>query len=140
MATHTLTPKQTQVIDLLKRGRSVAQIAKTMKISESGVYGHIRRLKEAGVDVPGQASANAGAASPPPVKPADQPVFNGEPVEVDVPTVIRTQIKTAQEQIAEVEREATAMAERAKTLQEHKERLVASIERHDAALAAYEVK
>lgn len=42
-----LTPKQRMVYDELKRRRTVPQIAKKMKISQAGVYGHIRALKSA---------------------------------------------------------------------------------------------
>jgi DNA-binding CsgD family transcriptional regulator len=46
-----LSAKQDKVVDLLVKGRSVKQIARTMKIKPSGVYGHIRRLRELGVIV-----------------------------------------------------------------------------------------
>lgn len=43
------TRKQAQVLGHLKRGKTPAQIAKQMGISKNGVYGHIRKLKAAGL-------------------------------------------------------------------------------------------
>lgn len=48
------TPKQQQVLDRLKKGQSVEQVAKAMKITTSGVYGHMRRMRNDGVKLPGE--------------------------------------------------------------------------------------
>lgn len=46
-----LSPKQTRVLALLRGGKKVPEIAKRMKISVNGVYGHMRRIESAGIDL-----------------------------------------------------------------------------------------
>lgn len=46
-----LPPKQRRVYSLLVKGKKPDQIAKTLKISVNGVYGHMRRIEEHGIDV-----------------------------------------------------------------------------------------
>lgn len=43
-----VTSKQQTVLDGLKAGKSAKEIAKEMRISVNGVYGHIRRLRKLG--------------------------------------------------------------------------------------------
>lgn len=43
------TPKQAKVLGYLSQGKSVAEIAKRMKISNNAVYGHMRALKDRGL-------------------------------------------------------------------------------------------
>lgn len=50
----SLTPKQRQVLDLLEGGASVSEIAKRMKISEAGVYSHVRSIRRAGGSLPAE--------------------------------------------------------------------------------------
>jgi hypothetical protein len=47
-----LTPKQQHVFNLISEGVTPAAIAKQMKISPSGVYGHMRHIRQAGVTLP----------------------------------------------------------------------------------------
>ena len=61
MSDITLTPKQAQVFSLLSEGQKVSAIAKKMKITPSGVYGHIRKMREIGVVMPGEAIDTNGA-------------------------------------------------------------------------------
>ena len=44
-----LTPKQREVVKLISSGKTVPEAAKSMKINPQGVYGHIRRIKDAGL-------------------------------------------------------------------------------------------
>lgn len=44
----TLTPGETDVLDLIERGNAVDQIAETKGISKPAVYHYIRRLKDKG--------------------------------------------------------------------------------------------
>jgi len=44
---NALTPKQRQVVSLISGGKTVNEAAKVMKINPQGVYGHIRRIKDA---------------------------------------------------------------------------------------------
>lgn len=49
----TITPKQEQIRVLLtERGLSVDEVAAELSITKSAVYGHIRKMKEAGVPLP----------------------------------------------------------------------------------------
>lgn len=43
------TAKQSTVLGLLAQGKTASEIAKRMKITPNGVYGHMRRLKELGL-------------------------------------------------------------------------------------------
>lgn len=57
------TKKQQTVLGLLAEGKDATAIAKRMKISTNGVYGHIRKLREKGlIDADGK-PANGGAAT-----------------------------------------------------------------------------
>jgi hypothetical protein len=47
---HILTPKQRQVYDLTIAGKTPAEIAKRMKIGPTGVYGHLRKMRQLGID------------------------------------------------------------------------------------------
>lgn len=64
--TATLTPKQQQVAEaMFKFNGDVGKAAKKLKITPSGVYGHLRRMKEAGFDQYGAriASSSNGRSS-----------------------------------------------------------------------------
>lgn len=68
-----LTAKQAQVYDLLDRGETPPAIAKKLKISSSGVYGHMRNIREAGVTLPSERVAANGDATNGDGPPADPP-------------------------------------------------------------------
>lgn len=145
----TLTPKQQQVVDLLGKKRSVKQIAKTMKITESGVYGHIRRLRELGVPVTNHPSPKIAGdpkgklvdLSPTTVEPQSSDVqFNGSATAVDVPTVLRAQIESTR---ALIEDNAAYIENTERDLargQDERERLNDLLSRHAEALTAYQEK
>jgi biotin operon repressor len=46
-----LTERQQQIVDLLEQGKKAPEIAKKLKISQNGVYQHIRRIRDSGVTV-----------------------------------------------------------------------------------------
>lgn len=46
-----LSPKQTRVLKALEAGKTPDRIARQMKISVNGIYGHMRRIEEHGVDL-----------------------------------------------------------------------------------------
>jgi hypothetical protein len=54
MTPEALTPKQKQVLDLLEQGKKPPAIATKLKISRSGVYGHMRNLRKLGIGLPGE--------------------------------------------------------------------------------------
>jgi DNA-binding CsgD family transcriptional regulator len=56
-----LSPKQNRVWDLLSQDKTPAEIAKVMKITVNGVYGHIRRIERAGIDVSAFRSSNGSS-------------------------------------------------------------------------------
>lgn len=63
--TDELTAKQRRVYALLEEGHKPAEIAKRMKITRSGVYGHIRHIRRAGVVLPEERPfTNGEVASP----------------------------------------------------------------------------
>lgn len=60
-STNTLTPKQEEVLSLLADGVKPPAIAKKLKISTSGVYGHMRNMRRAGVTLPTEDLSALGA-------------------------------------------------------------------------------
>lgn len=46
------TPRQRQVLRELERGHNPTEVAKKLRTSPSNIYGHIRRMREAGIEVP----------------------------------------------------------------------------------------
>lgn len=46
-----LSPRQSAVLKALESGKKPPQIAKQLKVSVNGIYGHMRRIEAAGVDL-----------------------------------------------------------------------------------------
>jgi flagellin-like hook-associated protein FlgL len=74
--TSALTSKQRKVYDAISAGTPPAEIARQLKISPSGVYGHMRNIRKTGVALPGydgqletpsQAPAATNGAAPDPL-------------------------------------------------------------------------
>jgi DNA-binding CsgD family transcriptional regulator len=62
---HKLSTKQRVVLSrLMVGGQQPPQIAKAMKISVNGVYGHMRRIEKAGVDLSRFRSSNGSSTKP----------------------------------------------------------------------------
>lgn len=59
-----LSPKQKSVLKKLEGGKKPPEIAKTMKISVNGVYGHMRRIEAAGVDLSRFRASNGSRKKP----------------------------------------------------------------------------
>lgn len=57
-----LAKKQRRVLDLLEKGKTPSQVAKTLKISVNGVYGHMRRIEAKGYQVPRKGDKPTSAA------------------------------------------------------------------------------
>lgn len=57
----SLPKKQRRVYDLLTSGKTPAEVAKQMKISVNGVYGHMRRIESAGLDLSEHRSRNGSS-------------------------------------------------------------------------------
>lgn len=115
-----LTPKQRQVYDALYQGRTVHQIAKRLKITPSGVYGHMRQIRKAGVSLadmgmPPEPEANE-AHSDAPGEPATTTTNGDRPGQEDeVQAYIANAVEQAQVKAEEhkerVERFAAQMRE-----------------------------
>lgn len=61
----TLPKKQRRVYDLLVKGMNANEVARRMKISPNGVYGHMRRIEEHGVDLSQYRSHNGSSKNAP---------------------------------------------------------------------------
>lgn len=128
-----LTPKQKQVRDLLAKGLAPAEVAKRLRISPSGVYGHIRNMRAAGIELPAETTESNGASAeaPPPPAPV-APVPDGEPD----PTLAlreaieyeRTRVSAIAEEIAEHETEIAALRDEHETRSARAEKYQAALE------------
>jgi DNA-binding CsgD family transcriptional regulator len=140
MANTTITPKQKEVLGLLGQGKTVDQIAKKLKITNSGVYGHIRRMKEAKIDVPSTPSAAPARASAPKPYPAAAAASNGSSVEsdldIDVEGTVRRAIEQGRARLASISDEIAAHEESVSDLRNTQAGMAREIEHYDAALAA----
>jgi predicted ArsR family transcriptional regulator len=120
MATKTaqaMTPKQQQVFDLLQEGVAPAEIATRLKISPSGVYGHIRNMRAQGIRVPvGDASEPTEALAP--ANGASRPA-----------TALQAAIDADRERVRTIDAQLA-------TLQDERIECEAAIERYTAALRA----
>lgn len=60
MAKKKLTEKQTEVYQAIQRGEDVGVLAERMDVSKAAIYGHLRKIKEAGHSLPAKFN-NVGA-------------------------------------------------------------------------------
>ncbi|MDQ1584581.1 MAG: Bacterial regulatory protein luxR family [Microbacteriaceae bacterium] len=60
MATGAATERQQEVLDLINDGKTVAEMAKALKLTENGVRSHIKRLKARGLVPKSYASRGGG--------------------------------------------------------------------------------
>lgn len=61
MATAAATERQQEVLDLIEQGKTVAEMAKALKLTENGVRSHIKRLKQRGLVPKSFASRGGGS-------------------------------------------------------------------------------
>jgi hypothetical protein len=107
----TLTKKQTQVLTLAKtHDGDVRKIAKKMKITPNGVYGHIKRIREKGHYVPGHGNgSDEGAGNGKVVAPTIESVVK------DVTARVDAEIEKAEKALRQAEHDEaqadTALAE-----------------------------
>ena len=123
-----ITPKQEQVLAALGKGRTVDQVAKSMKISKSGVYGHIRRMREMGVEVPGASAERPGQSA--------LAHANGGARDVSVKEFIESAIATEQAQLVVIKEEAATHRAKAEALEKQTSVTVDEIAKYDRALEA----
>lgn len=131
-----LTPKPRQVYDLLTDGMKPPEIAKRMRITRSGVYGHMRQIRKLGITLPGE-SLNGGAAATRPgaTPPTPSGVNNLISVagSIDPLTAIKTASLKASERRAEIDQEVEQMSQRASQLKEERAGIEEQLGRYERA-------
>lgn len=127
-----LTPKQTQVYDLLVAGDKPSAVAKRMKISQSGVYGHIRKIREAGFTIPSEQIGTSDAAETPAPAAATNGASSIETPE-DVARVIKAAVITANERLAAITEQEKGISTRLEQLGVERQAIVARVEKLDKA-------
>lgn len=100
--TESLTPKQATVYRALLKGKTVQQIARQMKITPAGVYGHIRALKAAEAGTNGNSDANDGSKASAASNGSSAPVLAPGAYEAAVETVTRS-LQAEQESLSQSE-------------------------------------
>lgn len=115
-----LSKKQAQVVLLIQQGKTVPQIAKRMKISNNGVYGHIRKIKDKGaghlLEVPSSDAPSSGNGSS----------QNGAPDSAALGRIhaqVKEAIETADERLSEISTRQTEIREQADSLRHEEEAL-----------------
>lgn len=140
MAEPKLTTMQTKVLRELEAKRSVKEISKKLKISPSGVYGHMRRIKEAGVTLPGQdrAPQHATVKSAPPAIPLPEvrEVSSGNGVTPDPEQALRAALAVGTARVEAINTEVDQLNARINELGAERETVIATGMRHEKALAA----
>lgn len=138
-ATQALTPKQTQVLDLLKRGTAPAEIAKRLKISPSGVYGHMRNIRQAGYEIPesgnGPDPASAPTQLPPQTTLVDQDLTPPTPV-LDPAQALQAAIAEGKRRTEAIDVEVSDLHEQCAALEAEQELVAARTEKFSQALSA----
>lgn len=142
-----LTAKQQEVIKHLRDGKDVAWIAKRFGITGSGVYGHMRNIRKAGITLPGETmnggtppapSKPAPAASKPAAEAAPQsPAVPSPTVEVGDPAAtLRAAIEQSNARAQAVAEEIASLNAHADALRQEGESLSVKREKYEAALKA----
>jgi DNA-binding Lrp family transcriptional regulator len=144
MAEPKLTKMQEKVLKELQAGHKASAISKKLKISPSGVYGHIRRMKEAGVEIPGQDRSQHVAvtrAAPPAMSlpTALREVSssgNGVSVAPDPEKALRAALALGTARVEAINAEVDQLNARITELGAERENVIATGMRHEKALAA----
>ena len=126
-----LAKKQKRVLDLLNKGKTPAQVAKTMKISVNGIYGHMRRIEAKGYEVP----RKGGPARPSKAKAST----NGSGPVGAIDAEIAKLSKTIEKRQQEIAQETLEIKGQTKALEERTDALLAetnALEQRQKALAA----
>lgn len=140
-----LTPKQQQVIDGLDRGEAPPAIAKKMRISASGVYGHIRNIRKLGVVIPGESlGTNGDGPADPPAPPlvgdssgaAAQPDGDAGSPEPEAEAFLEGKIKHAQTTVETLDKKHAELTASLAETEAAKAAALDRIAKLDAALQA----
>lgn len=97
-----LTAKQKQVVDLFGKGLGVNAIASRMKIQPQGVYGHVRRIREAGLGHLLDPTPEIPASAPAPAS-SDGSQANGTITMID--KSVSEAIELADDRLGEIDEE-----------------------------------
>lgn len=125
-----LTPKQSQVYDLLVAGEKPSAVAKRMKISQSGVYGHIRKIREAGFAIPSeQIGTSEPSETPAPTNGVAKMIETPE----DVARVIKAAVSAANDRLAAITEQEKGISTRLEQLGAEREQIVAQVAKFDKA-------
>lgn len=121
-----LTKQQKRVKALLEQGKNPTQIARSLKTTRNNVYGHMRRMRNAGVKLPGDDTPRRGR----PRKPGSQaipPSPNGTRADamVQVRQLVEDAIQRADERVGQIEERVTSISEQEKVLANERESLSA---------------
>lgn len=139
MAEQKLTPMQTKVLGELNKGLRPSAVAKKLKVTPSAIHGHIRRMKEAGVELPegigaGQHAAVKPAASiktPPAIKVSA--VSNGV---ADPEQSLRAALQIGTDRVEAINGEVESLQARISELAAERATVISTGVRHEKALAA----
>lgn len=120
-----LAKKQKRVLDLLTKGKSPGQVAKAMKISVNGVYGHMRRIEAKGYTVP-------RSGTPSPTRKRAKASTNGSGPVAQIDAGIAKLIEQAEDRAKKIKVESDEIRDEQKTLDA---RLAGLGTEHEALLA-----
>jgi septal ring factor EnvC (AmiA/AmiB activator) len=133
--TPALTPKQQKVFELLGAGTPPAEIAKRLKISPSGVYGHMRNMRAAGAQLPGEV---VRSLTPPP---SAAVLTNGATttataVTADPAQSLKDAIDRDQERAEQISSQISELQQRIDELGNERDVLQARTQKYNAAISA----
>lgn len=128
-ATQALTPKQRQVLDLLNRDVSPTEVARRLKISPSGVYGHMRNIRAAGVEIDNLALATGPAAPAPEPEALTAVSTRATNGEADPAQALTSALESGRERLTAIDAQIDALGT-------ERSALAARLEKLDAALGA----
>jgi hypothetical protein len=115
-----LSKKQKKVYDLLQKGKTPKEVASKMGISVNGVYGHMRRIENAGFEVPRSGRGGSSGRTETPA-PAASPNGGGAVSQVDIG--VEALVKTIEDRIGSIKEEADEISDEREKLDVRTEEL-----------------
>ncbi len=135
-----LTPKQRQVYDLILSGVKPPAVAKKLKITTSGVYGHLRKMRDVGIDpmveIASLATAIADADAQQPVEPPAVEVAESNGRVATAEEFLATAIADAEAQQTEVAQYIEQHRSEIEHAEQESERLTERVGKLHASLEA----
>lgn len=121
-ALRLLTPKQRRVYEYLKQGHKPPQIAKSMKVTRSSVYNHVRNIRRLGVTLPGEQM------------PGEKPESTNGAVTDAVEQAVKDAIASTETTLASIEEQERNYREQIDRLAANRAELTAKRGRYEKAL------